>query len=122
MLKSIFSLLLFTVIGLTVQSQEKEKIKVISRAVDGEIRTLYNDTLFGTVQVDGTSDYHITSIIFKENGKKKVKYGANDIKRFRQIVPFPDRPDFGVEEVYYQSTEDPKNPYKKVFLPIEEWK
>jgi len=111
---SIFSLLSF--------GQEKEKIKVISRTVEGEIRTLYNDTLYGDIKVLGSGDYYITSIQFKEKGKGKEVFSANDIKRFKMIVPFPDRPSFGVEEVYYESQPDPENTYKKYFYPVEEWK
>ena len=103
-------------------SQEKEKVKVISRAVEGEIRTLYNDTLYGEIKIIGAQDYYITSIEFKQKGKSKEVFSANDIKRFRQIVPFPDRPKFGVDEVYFESKEDPDNPYRKFFYPIEEWK
>ena len=105
-----------------VFGQEKEKLEIISRAVEGEIRTLYNDTLYGEIKVLGAKDHYITSIEFKAKGKKKAVYSAEDIKRFRQVVPFPDRPKFGVDEVYYESQPDPDQTYKKYFYPIEEWK
>ena len=108
--------------GSTLLAQEKEKINVISRTVEGEIRTLYGDTLYGDIKVIGAQDYYITSIEFKEKGKKKQVFSAFDIKRFRQVVPFPDRPQFEVDEVYYESQPDPNDPYKKYFYPIEEWK
>lgn len=108
--------------GTFLFAQENEKIKVISRPVEGEIRTMYNDTLYGVIKVIGAQDYYITSIEFKEKGKKKQIFSAFDIKRFRQIVPFPDRPQFGVEEVYYEAKEDPEDPYKKYFYPLKEWK
>ena len=111
---SLFSLMAF--------AQEQEKINVISRTVEGEIRTLYNDTLYGDIKVLGSGDYYITSIEFKQKGKKKEVFSANDIKRFRMVVPYPDRPTFGVEEVYYESKEDPENSYRKFFYPINEWK
>ena len=109
----------------TVRAQDEEeqkKVQVISRKVEGEIRTLYNDTLYGDIKVLGAKDYYITSIEFKAKGKKKEVYSANDIKRFRQVVPFPDRPKFLVDEVYYESQPDPDDPYKKVFIQIDEWK
>ncbi len=122
MLKSSILFVFIAIIGLTSQAQEKEKIQVISRTVEGEVRTLYNDTLYGEIKVLGASDYYITSISFKEKGKKKETYSAEDIKRFRMVVPYPDRPSFGVDEVYYESKEDPENTYRKAFFPIDEWK
>ncbi|HAW51872.1 MAG TPA: hypothetical protein DCX54_06015 [Flavobacteriales bacterium] len=120
---AILSVLVALSFGVFAQDEDQpEKIKVISRSVEGEIRTLYNDTLYGKIQVRDAQDYYITSITFKEKGKKPVVYSAFDIKRFKQIVPFPDRADFGVEEVYYKSAESPSDPYKKVFLPLDEWK
>lgn len=114
---------LFLVFNLSfLVAQEKEKINVISRTVEGEIRTLYNDTLYGSIKVIGAQDYYITSIEFKEKGKKAVVFSANDIKRFKQIVPYPDRPKFGVDEVYFESQSDLKDKYKKYFYPINEWK
>ena len=115
----LFSTILFSTLGF---SQELKKIKVIDRKVEGEIRGLYGDTLYGKITVEGATDYYITSISFKQKGHSTVRYSAADIKRFRMVVPFPDRPSFGVEEVYYESSKDPDDPYKKVFLPIEEWK
>lgn len=122
MLKSIFAVALFISSTYTLLAQEQEKIQVISRTVEGEIRTLYNDTLYGEIKVTGATDYYVTSIEFKEKGKKKVTYSAFDIKRFKQIVPYPDRPKFGVDEVYYEGRQDPANSYKKYFYPIPEWK
>lgn len=117
------SLSILLVFSLTfLVAQEKEKINVISRTVEGEIRTMYNDTLYGSIKVIGAQDYYITSIEFKEKGKKTVVYSANDIKRFKQIVPYPDRPKFGVDEVYFESQPDPKDKYKMYFYPINEWK
>lgn len=113
---------LFLIFSISAFSQEKEKINVISRTVEGEIRTLYGDTLYGDIKVTGYQDYYITSIEFKEKGKKKQTFSAFDIKRFRQVVPFPDRPTFGVDEVYYESQSDPEDEYKKFFYPIDEWK
>ena len=112
----------FAFVSFAQDEDKPEKIKVISRAVEGEIRTLYNDTLYGKIQVRDAQDYYITSITFKQKGKKEVVYSAYDIKRFKQIVPFPDRADFGVEEVYFKSAENPSDAYKKVFLPLDEWK
>jgi hypothetical protein len=122
MLKSVLAASLFIVCHFSLSAQDQEKIQVISRTVEGEIRTLYNDTLYGEIKVSGATDYYITSIEFKEKGKKKVTYSAFDIKRFKQIVPYPDRPKFGVEEVYYEGRQDPENSYKKYFYPIPEWK
>ena len=121
MYRSILTIAVILISSVSVRSQE-EKIKVISRTVEGEIRTLYNDTLYGEIKVMGASEYYITSIEFKEKGKKKVIYSAFDIKRFRQVVPYPDRPSFGVDEVYYEARQDPNNAYKKYFYPITEWK
>ena len=104
------------------QDEDKKAINVIDRAVEGEIRTLYNDTLYGKIKVRDAQARYITSITFKEKGKKEVIYSAFDIKRFKQIVPFPDRATFGVEEVYYESKSSPSDPYKKVFMPMDEWK
>lgn len=112
----------FSINSIVVLAQENEKIHVISRTVEGEIRTLYNDTLYGDIKVLGSKDYYITSIEFKQKGKKKEVFSAEDIKRFKQIVPYPDRPEFGVEEVYYESREDPNNSYRKFFYPIPEWR
>lgn len=120
-LAAIVLVLQFSVVMAQNEDEEK-KIQVISRKVEGEIRTLYNDTLYGDIKVLGATDKYITSIQFKEKGNKKEVFSANDIKRFRQVVPFPDRPEFLVDEVYYESAPDPDNPYKKVFLQIEEWK
>ncbi len=122
MLRSFILLAFFSINSIIIKAQEKEKIHVISRAVEGEIRTLFNDTLYGNIKVLGAKDYYITSIEFKQKGKKKEVYSAEDIKRFKQIVPYPDRPEFGVEEVYFESKEDPDNPYRKFFFPIEAWK
>ena len=101
MLKSSFLLFFLSIFSFAIQAQEKEKIHVISRSVEGEIRTLYNDTLYGDIKVLGSKDYYITSIEFKQKGKAKEVYSAEDIKRFKQIVPYPDRPKFGVDEVYF---------------------
>ena len=119
-----FKTLLVSVLSLlfTTFLNAQEKIKVISRKVEGEIRTMYNDTLYGDIKVLGYQDYYITSIEFKEKGKKKEIYSAEDIKRFRMVVPYPDRPTFGVEEVYYESQKDPNDTYRKFFYPIDEWK
>jgi len=117
---SIFAIIFF--MGLSVYAQDDEPLRVISREVDGEIRTLYNDTLYGEIKIREATDKHITSIFFKEHGKKKTIVTAHDIKRFKMIVPFPDRPSFGVEEVYYKSETDPKNSQKKYFVPLDEWK
>ena len=124
MTKQIIALSVFLSLAFTsfAQDEKPEKIKIISRGVEGEIRTLYNDTLYGKIQVRDAQDYYITSITFKEKGKKEVIYSAFDIKRFKQIVPFPDRADFGIEEVYYISAPSPSDPYKKVFMPLDEWK
>ena len=104
------------------QDEGEKVIKVIDRAVEGEIRTLYNDTIYGKIKVRVAQDHYVTSITFKEKGEKEVIYSAFDIKRFKQIVPFPDRAAFGVEEVYYESKPSPSDPYKKVFMPMDEWK
>ena len=120
-----YCLLFLTAIITSLSSlaqDDKEAIKVIDRKVEGEIRTLYNDTLYGTILVRDASDRYVTSIIFKQKGRKTMIYSAHDISRFRQVVPFPDRAEFGVEEVYYESRTDPSDPYKKHFYPIEEWK
>ena len=122
MVKSIATILLIFMVATSCFGQEQEKIHVISRSVEGEIRTLYNDTLYGDIKVLGATDYYITSIEFKQKGKKKEVFSANDIKRFKQIVPYPDRPKFGVDEVYFESKEDPDNPYKKMFYSLSEWK
>ena len=122
MLKRTFILFIFLSGSLVLSAQDKEKINVISRPVEGEIRTLYNDTLFGEIKVLGAQDYYITSIEFKQKGKSKEIFSAFDIKRFRQVVPFPDRPKFGVDEVYYESRPVDDDPYKKAFYPIDEWK
>ncbi|MEQ9062921.1 MAG: hypothetical protein RIE58_02010 [Vicingaceae bacterium] len=120
-IKSILFFVTFLPMGLIAQ-ENKEAIKVISRPVEGEIRTLYNDTIYGKITIRDASDKYITSIIFKEKGRSKMIYSAHDISRFRQVVPFPDRAEFGVEEVYYESRTDPSDPYKKHFYPIDEWK
>ena len=122
MLRSLVIIAFLSINSVVIFAQEKEKIQVISRTVEGEIRTLYNDTLYGDIKILGAKDYYITSIEFKQKGKKKEIFSAEDIKRFKQIVPFPDRPDFGVDEVYFESQEDPENPYRKFFFPIPEWK
>ena len=122
MLKSFVVVALLSINSIGVFGQEKEKIQVISRTVEGEIRTLYNDTLYGDIKILGAKDYYITSIEFKQKGKKKEIFSAEDIKRFKQIVPYPDRPEFGVDEVYFESKKDPDNPYRKFFFPIAEWK
>lgn len=122
MFKSIVLFSFISLITLSGYAQEDEPIKVISREVEGEVRNLYNDTLYGDIKIREATEKHITTIFFKENGKKKVIYTAHDIKRFKMIVPFPDRPSFGVEELYYQSYTDPKNSQKKYFVPLDEWK
>lgn len=125
MIKRLFTLTILVAMAFVVNAQEdaeKKKINIISRSVEGEIRTLYNDTLYGKITVRAAQDYYITSITFKEKGKKEVVYSAVDIKRFKQTVPFPDRAEFGVEEVYFESAPNPRDPYKKVFLPMEKWK
>ena len=124
MIKNIVAFSLFITIAFVSygQDEEKKKIKVIDRSVEGEIRTLFNDTLYGKIQIRDAQDYYITSITFKEKGKKEVIYSATDIKRFKQIVPYPDRASFGVEEVYFKSGPNPRDEYKKVFLPLDEWK
>ena len=122
MIKSIVLFSFFSLVALTGYAQEDELIKVISREVEGEVRTLDNDTLYGTIKVREATEKHITTIFFKEKGNKKVVYSGHNIKRFKMIVPFPDRPSFGVEELYYQSHTDPKNPQKKYFVPLDEWK
>ncbi len=122
MLRSLVIVAFLTINSAVVFAQEQEKIHVISRTVEGEIRTLYNDTLYGDIKILGAKDNYITSIEFKQKGKKKEVFSAEDIKRFKQIVPFPDRPEFGVDEVYFESQEDPNNPYRKFFFPIPEWK
>lgn len=120
MFKSMMLLLVLS--GACALSTAQEKIQVISRTVEGEIRGQYGDTLYGEIKVLGAGDYYVTSIEFKEKGKSKQIFSAFDIKRFRQIVPYPDRPAFGVDEVYYESRPDPNDPYKKFFYPIDEWK
>lgn len=122
MLRNILILIVFAAISSGSFGQEKKTVQVISRKVEGEIRTLYNDTIFGDITVLGSKPGYITSIEFKEKGKKKVIYSAGDIKRFRQTVPFPDRPEFLVDEVYYESGPAPEDEYKKVFLQVDEWK
>ena len=122
MMKSIALFSLMYIFSLTLSAQEEEALKVISRTVEGEIRTLYNDTLYGDIKVREATDKHITTIFFKENGKKKTIYTAHDIKRFKMIVPFPDRSSFGVDELYYESYTDPSNSQKKYFVPLKEWK
>ena len=119
-----YSLILFAVLfcSFGLRAQDDKAIKVIDRAVEGEIRTLYGDTLYGKIKVREAGDRYITSIEFKEKGRKNMIYSAHDIKRFRMVVPFPDRAEFGVEEVYYESKEDPSDSYKKHFYPMEEWK
>ena len=122
MIKSISTIFFLSFFAISVSAQDEEALKVISREVEGEVRSLYNDTLYGTIKIREATEKHITTIFFKEKGKKKTIYTAHDIKRFKMIVPFPDRPSFGVEELYYQSFTDPKNTQKKYFVPIEEWK
>ena len=124
MTKQLVALSILVTLALSsfAQDDERKKINVIDRAVEGEIRTLYNDTLYGKIKVRDAQDYYVTSITLKEKGKKEVIYSAFDIKRFKQIVPFPDRATFGVEEVYYESKPSPGDPYKKVFIPMNEWR
>lgn len=105
-----------------VLGQDREKVKVISRATEGEVRTNFNDTLYGEIKVIGAKDYYITSIEFKQKGKDKVIYSAEDIKKFRQVVPHPDRPHFGVEEIYFESRLDASDKIRKNFYPLREWK
>ena len=122
MIKYILTSVLFISLSSTLLAQEEEEPKFISRTVEGEVRGLYGDTLYGDVKIREATKKHITSIFFKKHGGKKEIYTAHDIKRFKMIVPFPERASFGVEELYYKSFTDPKNSQKKYFVPLDEWK
>ena len=47
-------------------------------------------------------------------------YTAYDVRWFRQVVPYPDREAFGVDEVFFKSGPHPEDENKKVFLPAKE--
>lgn len=101
------------------QEKKQKKVKPISRTVDGEIITMDNDTLHGKIKIDNAEDYYITSIHFKgKKGKKKLT--AYDVKWFMQVVPYPDREEYGVDHVFYKSGPHPEDDRKKVFLRTEQ--
>lgn len=111
-------------IGVSASAQEKDKkknIQPITRTVEGTVITNDNDTLMGKIKVKAAQEQYITSIYFMQKGKSKKIFNAFQVRKFKQIVPYPDRPDFGVDEVYYQSGQHPKDKSKKVFLPMDAW-
>jgi hypothetical protein len=116
-----FLLFIFLAFGVQKATAQKEpkKITPISRAVDGELITMDNDTIFGTIKIKNAEDYYITSIIVKDDNYGKRTLTAYDIRWFRQVVPYPDREAFGVDHVFFKSGPHPQNKNKKVFLPAE---
>jgi hypothetical protein len=104
-----------------VAAQEApKKITPISRAVNGEIITMDNDTIMATIKIQNAEDYYITSINVKDDSHGKRTLTAYDVRWFRQVVPYPDREAFGVDEVFFVSGPHPQNKSKKVFLPAKE--
>ena len=101
------------------QNDGKKKVTPISRAAKGEIIKMNNDTIIGMIKIENAEEYYITSISFKSPGRSKQKLTAYDVKWFRQVVPYPDREAFGVDEVFFISAPHPSDSRKKVFMPAE---